>query len=67
MSVDRLKVAHINPDESAQLAKPKRRGRPRKTLSDQLDKHTTDPPQAHIRPKNTNSGQAVNLPQQYRS
>ena len=67
MSVDRLKVAHINPDEPAQLAEPKRRGRPRNTLSDQLDKHTTDPSQAPTRHKNINSGRAVNLPQRYRS
>ena len=67
VSVDRLKVAHINPDEPAQLAEPKRRGRPRNTLSDQLDKHTTDPSQAPTRPKNINSGRAVNLPQRYRS
>ena len=61
VSVDRLKIAHVDTEEPPQVAVPKRRGRP-KTLHRPVTKRQ---PGNDLRPQYTRSGRQVKCPHRY--
>ena len=70
ISVDRLKPAHIDLEQPAQVAMPRPRGRPPKnpkpSPTTMTQHQTRDTPNA-LQPQHTRSGRQVKIPQQYTS
>ena len=70
ISVDRLKPAHIDPEQPLLLPEPVHRGRPQKKpnlspTATQVPTPSTPPPPQHSTPHRTRSGRQVNQPQRY--